>query len=397
MSRTKKHRPFVTQLAKLLTFWIPVRAWRQRARKALVLGNPYRKVHRAQDRLLDRALLDSERLVVFLVPERTTMSGGVHSIFSIARHSRSFRHLHGAEVLVMTYPNREQMTYIHQPNFENAERVLRFEQLLKFTRLKSLILHIPEYLSADFVNQLTPACIGFLRAQPDLHINILNQNIKLMPEAHRLDALRALGRRLTQTSAHHRYATQAMADQFNMPTLLLPAYTDMTTYRPTDFDGKRDLVIYSPDAHPDKADILAAIGKALPEYELREIRGIPFGEYMTLATQARFSITFGEGYDGYLTQPIKLGGISFAVYNDDFFPTDAYLAYPNIFSGYDDMRNGIVAVMTSLIESPEEYRRLNTALTNAIYSLYGFDTYLDCIARFYQGRFDHTPRAVREC
>lgn len=392
MSKKRKHRPLATQVSKLLTFWIPVRAWRQRARKRLVAGSRYWKVRRVQNRLLDKKVRATERLVVFLVPQRSTMSGGVYSIFSIARHSRSFRHLHGAEVLVMTYPNREKMTYIHQPNFDNTERVFRFEQLLKFTRLKSLTLHIPEYLSADFANHLTPDCIGFLQALPDFHINILNQNIKLMPEPHQLDALRALGHRLTQTNAHHRYANQAVADRYNMPALLLPAYTDLSMYQSADFDEKRDLVIYSPDPHPDKADILAAIGKALPDYELREIRGIPFGEYMDLATQARFAITFGEGYDGYLTQPIKQGGISFAVYNDDFFPTNAYLAYPNIFSSYDEMRKNIVAVMKDLLAKPDEYRELNAALKDAIHSLYSYDDYLDRIRRFYDGDYDFSPR-----
>lgn len=383
------------ELAKLLTFWIPVSTWRKRARKALVVGNPYRKVHRAQDRLLDRKLLASERLVIFLVPERTTMSGGVHSIFSIARHSRSFQQLHGAEVIVMTYPNRERQTYVHQPNFENAETVFRFEQLLRFTSLKSLILHIPEYLSADFVSQLTVDHLSYLRRLPDFQINILNQNIKLMPEAHQLNELRALAQHLTQTTAHHRYATQAVADQFNMPTLLLPAYTDLSMYRPTEFEDKRDLVIYSPDAHPAKADILAAIGKALPRYELREIRGIPFSEYMTLATQARFAITFGEGFDGYLAQPIRQGGVSFAVYNEDFFPSEEYLAYPNIFSSYEEMQNNIVAVMKDLLTNPDEYRDLSAALKRASDNLYSYDAYLASIAHFYEGRFDFTPQAAR--
>ena len=71
-----------------------------------------------------------------------------------------------------------------------------------------MILHIPEYYADDFYNDLTEKDIEFLKSIKKLHINIMNQNIELMPEPEKLKDLYKLTNNITQTIAHDRYATQ---------------------------------------------------------------------------------------------------------------------------------------------------------------------------------------------
>ena len=101
-----------------------------------------------------------------------------------------------------------------------------------------------------------------------------------MPEAGQFVRLRELADELTQSVAHHAYFSQAFADKYDLPTLLLPAYTDLSAYTPSTYGDKEKLIIYSPDDAPHKERCLELIRKWHPEYELLEIRDITFDQYM---------------------------------------------------------------------------------------------------------------------
>lgn len=332
----------------------------------------------------------AKRLLVLLVPEHNAMSGGIYSIFSIAEQLRRLRRVHGYEVVLMTRPNGEGETYFRNTNFRNPENVYRFSQLLQCADVEELYLQIPEYATAHFCDDLSRRELAYLAGRK-VFVNILNQNIQLMPEAAQLVPLRSLAKEVTQSVAHHAYFNQEMANKYGIPTLLLPAYTDLSSYPGCGIAGKEKLIIYSLDKAEYKERCLQRIAAELPDYKLIEIKDITFDRFMDLATRCMFSITFGEGFDGYLAQPILQGGIGFAVYNDDFFPSPHFRDYENIFDSGEDMVNRICDVMRRLASDQVAYTDLNRKFAAEYDILYSFEDYVGRVSRLSLRDFEIFP------
>jgi hypothetical protein len=350
---------------------------------------------RAQDMMIPMDVVDTERLCVMVVPELNAMSGGVYSIFSIANHLRRTRHIHGYDVIVMTLPNMKKQTYLRNRWFRNSETVLRFDHLRVFRNVRDLQLHIPEYRAVDFMRNLSRDLLNYLRWRDNLHINILNQNIRLMPEREQFADLKVIADTIGQSVAHHAYATQEIADRYNLPTLLLPAYTDLSLYASSNFDGKENLIIYSHDQASYRGPVLKRL-EELDDYRLVEIQGISFDKYMDLATRCRFSISFGEGFDGYVAQPIYQGGIGFALYNDDFFPNERFKQYENFFESESEMISQIVPAIRRLEADRDRYEALNSALQAEWEAIYSYDDYLDRIIKLVQMEYEFLPECTAD-
>lgn len=365
---------------------------------APIIGYDFEKLSYAssilQDMNFPREVGNAERLIVMVVPEHNAMSGGIYSFFSITDHLRKMKMLHRSEVVVMTRPQEAGLTYFRNTNFTNSENIFRFSQLQRCSNLKELYLLLPEYASASFLDNLSKKEILFLLSLNKLSVNILNQNVKLMPKPEQLEKLRSLTSEVTQSVAHHSYFSQEMADAYQTPTLLLPAYTDLSAYSPIRFEDKEKMIIYSPDDAPHKQECLSLLKKKFPEYQLIEIRDITFDEFMDLATRCMFSITFGEGFDGYLAQPIYQGGIGFAVYEEQFFPSKDFLKYKNIFSSADDMLKDICDRITFLESNPEHYKDLNRKWIEEYKELYSLDEYRSKIKKLAVREFELFPTAA---
>lgn len=347
---------------------------------------------RYQDMTFPIKFETAKRIIVVVVPEHNTMSGGIYSMFSIAKQLSNTQLIHGYEVIIMTNPNKFGSTYYRQRNFINSQDVFRFDQLSYCKAVEDLYILLPEYASKGFLDRCSTATIKHLVSRKKIHINLLNQNIKLMPQAEEFTELRRICDSLTQSVAHHAYFSQEIADKYNLPTLLLPAYTDLSDYRPTAFEQKEDLIIYSYDKSDVKESCLKLISEQLPKYKLVEILGIPFSHYMELATRCRFSISFGEGYDGYIAQPIHQGGIGFTVYDANFFPSETYLRFPNIFSSGQHMLDQICKTIQMLEQDKEFYNKLNQELNEEHDKLYRYDEYQHNVRKLALKQFDLQPK-----
>jgi len=348
-------------------------------------------VHYVQDRSFPIDAEMAENVMVIAIPEHNEMSGGIYSFFSIAKAAYALRHKHNYRVLLMTWPNLHDETYLRQKNFRNSEDVFRFAQITRCRNAKTIYLHIPEYMTSSFVSRLDDRTYNYLRSRERLYINILNQKIDIMPDKEAFADLRALATELTQSVAHHAYFGQKFAAYYDTPMLLLPAYTDLSEYKSIPFEEKDKLIIYSPDDSDYRGAVLDALAKDLPEYTLCEIRGITFDQYMDLATRCRFSITFGEGFDGYLAQPVHQGGISFAVYNDEFFPSRELASFYNIFSSGASMVSDIVGRIRTLERDPNLYRLTNLAMIKVYDKLYSKDEYMKRIEMLINRQFEIYP------
>ncbi|MEJ0075843.1 MAG: hypothetical protein WDO17_10405 [Alphaproteobacteria bacterium] len=364
------------------------------------LRNDYlwsRAPHRMQDITFPRRIQNAAALFVIIVPEHNTMSGGIYSFFSIAKAVYDLRHKHSYEVVLMTRPNKYDLTYLRQNNFRNYEDVFRFEQITRCGAAKEIYLNIPEYAAPDFIASMTAEQREYLRSRDRVYVNILNQNVELMPDRERLEDLRGFAVELTQSVAHHAYFSQAHADRYHLRTLLLPAYTDLSGYKKIGRREKEKLIIYSPDEiWPHREPVLNNLREYLPDYKMMEIRDITFDEFMSLATRCMFSITFGEGFDGYLSQPIHQGGMGFAVYREEYFPSRSIRDLPNIFSSGQDMIENIVARIRAFESDDALYRNTNKAMMNIYENLYSKDDYVRKILKLVKREFELAPRGIIE-
>lgn len=349
-----------------------------------------------QSRIFPVDLYDSKKIMVLFVPEHRTMSGGIFSIFSIANQMRKLKAHHGYDVLVMTRPNPYGLTYFCNLNFRNSENVYRIAQLPLCKAAQEVYLHIPEYASTSFVENLTREELDYLLGREKLYVNLLNQNIQLMPKKERFENLRQLSGEISQSVAHHAYFTQEMADKYDLPTLLLPAFTDLSEYTPSDFNDKEKLIIYSPDDSPYKEACLQSIRRELPDYKLVEIRDITFDKFMEYATRCLFSITFGEGFDGYLAQPIHQGGIGFAVFNEEFFPSRHFKNYYNIFPSGDAMVAGVCDRIRKLAGDRAAYVELNNQFKKEYEKLYSYDDYVEQLKKLSLREFEILPSEAKQ-
>lgn len=346
----------------------------------------------AQDLTFPSELCAAEKVMVIVIPERNIMSGGIYSLFSIAQHLRRLKRYHDHEIIIMTRPTRQRLTYFRNTNFTNSENVYRFEQITLCRAAREIYLHIPEYAIDTFATDLSAYEREYLLSKEKLHINVLNQNIRLMPPQKHFDALREMCGGMSQSVAHHAYFTQEIADKYNLPTLLLPAFTDLSAYPPATFDEKEKLIIYSPDFAAHKSKCIDLIARNLPEFRLLEIQDITFDEFMDLATRCMFSISFGEGFDGYLAQPIHQGGISFTVYNDEFFPSAHFKNYFNIFKDEEEMTTDICARISYLMNNEAEYKKLNLNFLQEFRKLYSFDQYMMQLRKLALREFELYPQ-----
>ncbi len=377
------------RLANLLTFWIPVSSLRRSIRSWLKGGC---SVFHIQNVLIHRYDKETSSLIIFLIPEFDVMSGGIYSMFSIANISEKFENIHDSRVIIATRPNKKKETIIFNTNFRNDNLIFRFEQITYFKNLTKLILNIPEESCSNFYKLLSPKLIKFLKEIRDFQINILNQNIELMPKKEELKDLYKLTNNITQTTAHHRYCSQEIANRYNLPTSLIPPYTDIRRYQKINFEQKENIILYSPDKISQKNQILETLSKNFPGYKLIQIKDMKFDKYMDLIKRAKYMITFGEGYDGYLAQSMLMNGIGFAVYKKNFFPEEYIFDKPNIFKSFDEMQENITERI-KYFEENETARKETIEYFNSIQnSLYNFDNYIDCIEKFYKKQYDYLPQ-----
>lgn len=344
-----------------------------------------------QDAGFPATLERARKVIAIVVPERNIMNGGVYSLFSIAAEMRRQKRSHGYEVVVVTRPQAAPITHFRNTHFTNAETVFRFPQLLRCGRVEELLLLIPECFTSDFVDGLDRRERRFMEELPRLRLHVLNQNIDAMPPREKLDRLRTLTQVVTQSVAHHGYFTQDLADRWGLPTMLLPAFTDLSLYPTASFAEKEKLIIYSPDPAPHKAATLAVLARELPDFELREIRGISFDEFMELATRCMFSITFGEGFDGYFAQPMQQGGLSFAIFEERFFPSTNLRDHENLFRDGDDMAARLADLLRAFSRDETRYHAVGDAWRATIASLYDREDYRTRVAQLVRGEFELMP------
>lgn len=327
---------------------------------------------------------NTKKLIVFFIPPKNDINGGIMSIFSICKYSREI--CPDAQCVITTFPSK--VTYAHNTFFKNDEKIYRWEQIVNNAKnVKDLIIHIPEYFSDKFSTALTNKDFKFLKQIENVQINILNQNIELMPEPEKIKGLYKITNNVTQTIAHDRYATQEVCDKWQIPTHFLSVHIDISGYRSYAFEEKQKIIVLSPDEAPYKEAVVEKLKNELPDFKLITVENMPFDEYMDLIAKAYFTISFGEGFDGYFCQPFIVGSLGTAVYNDEFFPDVSWLDLKNVYATADDMKNKIVSDIRENSNNKELYYDLIDTIKKKIFLLYGEELFKSNLDKFYKKEY----------
>ena len=346
-------------------------------------------VRRKQDQAIHQFDASASSLIVFLIqgPDRgegrEKISGGVMSIVSLCEESAKLKDIHGSEVILCTLPN-ELLIFKHEL-FQNHSDVFRFSQLRKyFGNARSVILHIPEYTCDYFLKYLSAADKHWLQGMKNFHINVLNQNIRLMPPAGTIEKLKMVAARVTITTAHERYCNAFYRSQYDVPIHKFSVWISPEKYLFTSYAKKENLIVVSPDVHPQKETILQHL-RNIPGLRVQIIQGLTYEEYKKLVSRAKWTLTFGEGLDGYIIEPVFSGAIGFAVYNEEFFTTD-FESLGTMYGSYDDLLNKISTDIQRLDEeiSFNTYQQEQFSLCASHYSQ---DAYHKNITAFYEGKY----------
>jgi hypothetical protein len=105
-----------------------------------------------------------------------------------------------------------------------------------------------------------------------------------------------------------------------------------------------------------------------------------------LVARTKWALTFGEGLDGYFLETVFAGGISFAVYNTEFFTTD-FKELKTVYSNWDDLKNHICADIKSL-DDLRNYAAYNAKLYSVCNRHYNPDIYMKGIEDFYEAAWN---------
>lgn len=347
-------------------------------------------IRKEQNQLIKRFNTSKiENLILFIVDGTNwftgydNISGGILSIASIYEETCKLNAIHGAEVIMVTHPQAHLL--LKHTQFPNNIPVFRFSQLHHFRHIKKLMVHIPEYLTSTVLGDNIQQTFKQLGAE-NIHLNIMNQRIDIMPEPDVIHSLAHKGFKLTQTTAHQQYSNQAIRDKFGIPLHKLSVYATPERYRYSTLETKEKLILISPDDAPLKHAILDKLTIELPDYEIRIINGITYQAYLNLVQKASFTITFGEGLDFYLIETIFSGGVSFSVYNENFFTPD-FKGLRGVYNSDNEMLATITNDIKQLENNPENYLKTNQQQFEPCHKIYNHKDYQDNLISFYKGEY----------
>ena len=321
---------------------------------------------------------DNKRFVLFLVPGRDVVNGGIRSICSIAFETKKLLSHDGISVAICTAYGEPRM--LRYTKFDNDFEILAFVDLLsRFPRHSEILIHVPEM----FVQRFVADKMFVYRTRPDLNwrFNILLQNIDLIPPRQAVDLMQTLGR-TTATIAHKAYATTETSRRLGCPIHYLSWWVCPEEFERVGYSDKQQLIIISPDPHTAKREIVHRISEALPDCKIIEIRNMPYHEFKNLIKYAKFSFTFGEGLDGYFIEEIFSGGVGMAIFNERFFTTE----YRNLDGVFQDGDDAIMKVAQFLkaTDNRDRYRIVTERQYGVLAKDFVREEYVQNIGEFYR-------------
>ncbi len=346
-------------------------------------------IRKIQDALLKKNFApNSKKLIVFLVPGsdwetgKDKISGGTISIVSVCEETAATQ-----EAATILCTMRGDHLFTRHEMFENNTPVFRFTQLpLYFNQAEEVLIHIPEFMAAYFVRSISRKDLAWLQRMKWVHFNIMNQNIRLMPDKEVIGSLRKIAQEFTITTAHQKYCNTYYRDYYGVPIHKLSVWISPDQYQFKTWRQKENLMVVSPDEKPWKAKILDKLSR-VPGLTITIIRNLTYEQYKALIARAKWSLTFGEGLDGYLIEPVFSGAVGFAVYNEEFFTPD-FKGLPAIYNSYEELYERIPEDMHAL-DNEHGFKACQQEQFNICARYYSRDQYRKNIDAFYRKEYTY--------
>lgn len=334
-------------------------------------------------RVLTRAAtFNTKRLIIFLTPGYQCRAGGVMAISAYHRESLALRAIHRAKVIMCTVPGEPKL--LKYTWFENDDYLLDLESVLRGCKqLDYLMLHMPAYSVDQVADWLAKSPPELLANIKDIHLNVLVQNIDNI-RGKNISALKQFGR-VTGTTSHEGYTTLTIREELGVPLHRLSVPNGPERYQPTGYENKDPLLIVSPDSHPLRDVVLQHLAQARPELTIRIIQDLDYEEYMRLTRRAKWSLTFGEGLDGYFVESAFTGGVPFAVFNSRFF-TPPFASLKNVYDSWDSLVEHIATDIERLDE-PAAYKKCWQETYDLLGELYSVERFRENLRLFYRGQY----------
>jgi hypothetical protein len=326
---------------------------------------------------------EARRLIVFFTSGSNFRSGGILSITAIYEETKNLASLHGASVAMCVVPT-EDPAFLKYDWFENNNYLLDPVALLRSCKkLDYLQLHIPEYIVGRVSAWLDDVSTSLFKSVSEVHLNVMLQNIDLIQRVD-VASLRRFGR-VTVTTAHEAYGNAATRDLLGVTLHKLSVRFGPELYTRRPFKDKEPILVVSPDEHPLRDQVLQTIASAMPDLDIRVIENMAYDDYKELIGRAKWSLTFGEGLDGYFAEPIFCGGNSFAVYNDRFF-TPPFAALETVYASWEQLIENITTDMRRLDEEAV-YNRCCDKTYELLASMYSTEKFRENLRAFYRGEY----------
>ena len=339
----------------------------------------------------------TKKLILIFVPADTDrINGGILSICTIHSVIKELKHIHNCDVIASFLPFKNESDYKYR-NFENDMIIFTFKEIDNYFKdLEFVEIHIPDVMITIFKKE-NKKMLSFFRWVEQIKkvkVNILNQNDLFMPQSKSNENLKNLFPYITMTVAHEQYLTPEKREYYGMPIHQLSPWLSPVPYKKRKLAEKENLILYSPDkiqSVPNgstitKKEIIKTLEKKLKHYKFIEIKNMKYDVYKDYASRSKFAITFGEGLDGYYTETVYSGGISFAVYNEIFF-TKEFENLHSLYKSFDELLKKIVSDI-KYFENEENYNRYNDIQNTILSKMYSFEKLKSNVEQFYLNNFD---------
>ena len=348
------------------------------------------KIRRNQKASIGKIDPKTEKLILFFIPGadyfsgKENISGGLISIVSLAQETSLIYQGSPIKVLCATYYNDHLVFKLS--SFKNETDVYSPELIEKyFNNVRELILHIPELFVIDFVKNQQQN--NWFKSINSVQINVLNQNIQLMPDYNVLNELKTKFSSCTVTTAHKKYCNPMYRDAYGMPLHQLSVWISPENYIKKYGHEKENLILFSPDNKELIQSLISFFSNKLPSFKFQVIQGLTYEEYKELISKAKYLITTGEGLDAYFIETYFSGGVAFALKNLNFFD-EKYLNLPCLFNINENLEQILLKLMGQY-SNEEEYNVLNQRVVDLLSEDYSYNSYQNNLRKFYNKEYTY--------
>lgn len=297
--------------------------------------------------------------IVFVVPNKNMICGGTMSISNMADIAKE---LFPDKEIYMSITDRFQR-FERYTQFKSPHRIINLRYFLKpWFRKARVMIHVYDAGTLDLLQLLNKK--KHRHYLDKVHVNILNQNQDFMPSARDIMNLKGRVENVSMTLAFNANKDLSFPYLKYSPVHVGAWFPDLEQ-TPVPYRRKENLCILSPDQSTYRDEIkdkLLAAG-----IECYDTWPVPFPEFCKIQQKAKWTISFGEGWDGYSSGQFLNGGIGFGVLQPNF--TQDYFDFndlpPFLFKNYEDMNDNILSVIGSLDEE-SAFETLNYKIVDTI-------------------------------